>query len=128
MIILIVLVIVIFPKDCGTIPSSRLTKYTCYGIEASFLSKMQKSENKTIWCSGICVSKSIKKEEPENPSEKNKAEGMPDFLSGFIDSITSLALPLGIIILVIILVYFIAFIQQRFKESGYLRTDVLKKT
>lgn len=68
-IILILLLILTFPKSCGHKIPSEFVEYTCAGFQTPFLSQIEKSENPQKWCSGICFSKTKKMIEPNKTEE-----------------------------------------------------------
>jgi hypothetical protein len=98
-ILLIVFIIIIFPKTCGTINSNSKIDYQCNGIKAPQMNTA-KNNNSYNWCLGFCQEK-LKK---SNSSIQNKTSNAPAVVSGIFSSTIKWIIPLLIIIFTIALV------------------------
>jgi hypothetical protein len=108
-ILFFILVVLVFPKPCGTKTISPVLDYTCIGFETPFISLIQKTEVREDWCSGICISKS------KNPYIKPdyNAETAPGPLAGIIDIFIKVLPALFLILGIVVIVSFIDSIQKK---------------
>ena len=120
-IVLIILLIVSFPKACGSKIPSNSVSYNCAGFKTPLLSYLNMANNSVEWCSGICVSKSIIKPSNKTNSTTSDDSGAPVQISGMTNSfgkaIPSLALVFGIVALL----RWISNMQKDKKKGAYIR-------
>ena len=116
-IFLIVLIIFIFPKTCGSkyldeVIDSNI-KYSCLGFPGPDLSE------KYNWCYGICLEKSQEKNEIKEESTGPKIPIISGFVAGFKKPIKSLA--------IIVVIIGIILVIQKFKKVGKDNTTIVYK-
>lgn len=111
--VLVIVVVIIFPKPCGTKIPSQVLDYTCIGFETPLMSLLQKSDNSIDWCSGVCqsVSKNL------SISSANNSQNVPGPISGITSSFEKIILPLGIIVIAILIVSWIVSIIKKQKTE-----------
>jgi len=96
-ILVILLLVIIFPKTCGrTDYVSSVIKYSCTGLQAPFFSNINDKYN---WCYGICFEKTIKKESSQ--TNETTKQSTPAFVSDIYKSLKGVLYPLVIILVII---------------------------
>ena len=106
--LIIILLILVFPKTCGrTDYISKVIYYGCMGIEAPFFSSINDKYN---WCYGICLESSI-----QQPDEINQTKPQEDssFISGISQSLKKVIFPLIMIFAAIGIIKFISTLKAR---------------
>ena len=100
---LIILIVMLFPKSCGFKNLSEEMTYKCSGFKTPFLSGIEKSNNPQEWCSGICISKTIKKinnsvtNETVQPTESSPISGVADSFGKVVPGMFGILLIIGIL-------------------------------
>jgi hypothetical protein len=111
---LILILIFIFPKSCGTIIPSENIYYKCAGIKTTF-SVFHKLNNSMQFCSGLCFSKS-KQKSIVNANDSNSNSGAPSTLSGMINPLRKSLLPLIAIIILIAVIGWITSMRKKLEQ------------
>lgn len=115
----IVLLILIFPKPCGSKVPSKVLIYECVGFETPLIGYLQKQEYREDWCSGICTSKKISSEKNNSESAADKQEligGGP--IGGISENIVKVVPVLLLMMGIIFVANFIKDIQAKAKSGG----------
>jgi len=95
-IILILLLILIFPKTCGTKNNKENLDYQCKGIKLSFLTR--NSNNSYYWCSGFCTTnKKQMINSSLNLNQQNDNE--PKVVKGIFQNVAKWLIPIILIFL-----------------------------
>lgn len=120
-IFLAIVVVLIYPKPCGTVIPSTVLEYSCLGFETPLIGLLQNPDIREQWCSGICTSKNIDPEKytrkiVNNDSSQDTMAGSPlGGITGTIGSVIPAMLLIGGIIGVVV---FINTMQKKSKTTS----------